>query len=232
MNTNYDLKRIALLLRADWMEYRKGYLLSMGVLFLVWMLGLFFEYRGGHLIPVGGGFWSIGMMIVFILFCQHAGRKMHRSKGIYLLLPASKEEKYTALLLEALAYFVGFQILFWGGILIWKPFMPVHFYPAGNANGSEAGTIFLSALLFLSYMSFRKHAFLIVVGGMTAFAFVFVFAVLVLSELIHLTDAIYYMSYLPDTLLFLGDCYTPVMVISALVTMYVAYLKLKEKEER
>ncbi|MDR2117947.1 MAG: hypothetical protein LBP25_00210 [Tannerellaceae bacterium] len=244
MNVNYNFHRIMLLLRADWMEYKKSYLLSVGVLFAVWMLYIFVGYANGGSIDAGVMFWHIGMFVSLLLFCRHAGRKMHRPKGAYLLIPAGNGEKYTALLLESLVYFAGFQIVFWIGLLLWKAFAPgldipslsqvyYIFIPnAEAANGSEAAIFFLSALLFLAYMSFRKHALLILTGGMVAYIALFLLIAWNVFDGIHIGDGSFHLSYLYYAIAFLADCYPAAMLISALVVMYVAYLKLKEKELR
>jgi hypothetical protein len=219
MNTNYNLRRILLVLRADWMEYKKNFLITMGVLFLVWMLLLFTV----HINKASGsqpGFWVIGMLVVLVSFCQHAGRKIHRQRERFLMLPASTGEKYTALLLEGLAYFVGFQIVFWLGFLIWKPFIasfPIPSLSYIDANGSESAVFFIASLLFFSHLTFRKHASLIMVGGLVAYVLLFV------------TLAIYIVG---GTLDFLRSYFTPAMIVSTLVVMYASYLKLKEKELR
>jgi hypothetical protein len=226
------------------MEYKKSYLFSMGVLFLVWMLSLFIVFIGEGTMRGGDVFWYFGTLASFLMFCQHVGRKMHRPKGVYLLLPASKEEKYTALLLESLVYFVGFQIVFWGGLLIWKPFIPRLVFPSlsqichvgnlevGGINGLETWIFFIASLLFLSYMSFRKHALLIAVGGMVTYVFLFILAAWNIVEGANLSGVDFRSSWLHDTLVFLADSCWPVMLASTLVVMYVAYLKLKEKEQR
>jgi hypothetical protein len=236
MNTNYNLRRILLALRADWMEYKKNYLLIMGVLFLVWMLILFIVHiNKSSDTPLG--FWAIGMLVVLVTFCQHAGRKIHRQRERFLMLPANTGEKYTALLLEGLAYFGGFQIVFWLGFWIWKPFiasLPIPSLSYIDANGSESAVFFIASLLFLSHLTFRRHASLIMVGGLVAYVFLFVTAAIYIvggTELSRGRLEAYYPFY-RGTLDFLGSYFTPAMIVSTLVVMYASYLKVKEKELR
>ncbi|MDR1938322.1 MAG: hypothetical protein LBQ73_07480 [Tannerellaceae bacterium] len=233
MNTNYNFRRIQLILRADWMEYKKNYLLGMGVLFLVWMLLLFLVYLSEKPDGSPAGFWGIGMLVALVSFCQHAGRKMHRQKGNFLMLPANTGEKYTALLLEGLAYFAGFQIVFWVGFWIWKPFIPELSIPLNaNFNGLASALLFHSSLLFLSYMTFRKHAFLIMTGGLAVYMLLFATLAARIAAGSDLSHAHFESFYLYDAFVFLSNCFTPVMLVSTLVVMYVSYLKLKEKELR
>ncbi|MDR1500533.1 MAG: hypothetical protein LBI58_06080 [Tannerellaceae bacterium] len=244
MNTDYNFRRIALLLRADWIENKKGYLFGMGVLFLVWMLFLLNLFIAGRQMNRSGDAMQfIGMIVSFILFCKHAARKMHRPKGIYLLLPASNAEKYTALLLEALAYLVGFQVVFLFGFLLWKPFIPgLVITPllqglTGHGDGGASVyaplsvILFVSSLIFLSYMSFRKHAQLIALGGIGLYS---LFAFAAWNFVMEITSPWEFLdsSYMYNTVTFLLTYCAPVMYASTVVVMYVAYLKLKEKEER
>lgn len=243
MNVNYNFRRIALLLRADWMEHKKSYLLSAGAIFLVWMLILFAASASGNPGMRKEGFWYIGMFVSWLLFCRYAGRKIHRPAGIYFLLPAGNAEKYTALLLEGLAWPAGFQLVFWGALLVWKPFFPALLIPSlsqivyntdsGGPNGSEAGIFFVGALCLFACMSFRKHALSILTGGTAAYLFLFILAAQTVFRGTDLLPSAYYRSfYLYDTVVFLASRYPPVMLFSALVVMYAAYLKLKEKEQR
>jgi hypothetical protein len=241
MNVNYNFRRIALLLRAGWIEHKKSCLLGAGAIFLVWMLILFIASASGNPGMHKEGFWYLGMFVSWLLFCRHAGRKIHRPKGIYFLLPAGNAEKYTALLLEGLAWLAGFQLVFWGALWIWKPFFPALLipslsqivYPAGGgSNGSEAGIFFVGALWLFACMSFRKHALNILTGGMAAYLLLFIFAAWTVFKGDLFLSPLYPSSYLYDTVVFLASWYTPVMLFSALVVMYAAYLKLKEKEQR
>ncbi|MDR1918656.1 MAG: hypothetical protein LBQ65_03290 [Tannerellaceae bacterium] len=237
MHINYNFRRILLLLRADWMEYKKSYLLGMGVLFLVWMLFLYLINVKGTNSDTPVVYWVIGMFVALLSFCQHAARKMHRQKAAYLMLPAANSEKYTCLLLEALAYFVGFQLVFWVGYWIWKPFTPALDFPSllainAKLDGWESVVIFLSTLLFLSYMSFRRYAFLILVGGLAVYGFLFVCLVAQFVSVSDFSQANLELLCFNKAFIFLTDWFTPAMIASSLVVMYVAYLKLKEKEVR
>jgi hypothetical protein len=237
MNTHYNFRRILLAMRADWMEYKKNYLFTMGVLFLVWMLLLFIIHISRTpSMGMPASFWGIGMFVALISFCQHAGRKMHRQKGRFLMLPASNGEKYTALLLEGLAYFAGLQLVFWLGYGIWKPFTPALSISLSsisvNPTGGEGAIYLLSALLFLSYMTFRKYAALIAISGLSVYLAFFIAAVAQVVVNANFTRGYFESFYLYDAIVFQIKYFMPAMIVATLVVMYVAYLKLKEKELR
>ena len=114
------------------------------------------------------------------------------------------------------------------------PSWPQVVYNSGNEglNGSEAGIFLVSALWLLSYMSFRKYALHIVTAGIAAYLLLFILAVWSVFDGAEILKDHFKPSYLDDTLVFLSTWFPQAMIFSALVVMYVAYLKLKEKEKR
>jgi hypothetical protein len=231
METNFSLNRIRLLLQADWIEHKKSLLLNMGVLFLVWMVILWILYLGdGTDLTLQKLFYYTGAFVALNSFCSLAGRKLHRPKGLYYTLPASNEEKYAALLLDGIIYFLCFQLVFWGGLLLWKALVPTlavsGFADFGLTDKDKLVFLFPIALLFLSYLSFRKHAFLIAAGIGNLYLLLFSLAVAVYID----TSGIMSVNF--DAFAFLSKYLIPVILVATLVVVYAGYLKLKEKEQR
>lgn len=235
MNINFSLKRIQLLLKADWTVYKNSFLFSMGVLLLAWFF-ILFVITSNFKIADQGGCFAMGGIIVFIIFCRHAGRKVHKTMSRYYTLPASTAEKYVSLLLEGLVLALCYFAIFYGGLLAKKLAMPALdvITPAEffTHNGSESGLLMVSSLIFLSYMTFRKHAFLIAITGLMAYVGLFMGAIVQTFRYISLNTMPLGSSFMYDTFRVIGDYYFPVMLVSFLAIMYVAYLKLKEKESR
>ncbi|GHT36810.1 hypothetical protein FACS189435_0530 [Bacteroidia bacterium] len=256
METNFSLKRAALIWQADWIEYKRGFLLSMGVMFLVWMVLLWLTDFNRQAEIQQSTFLAVGSFVTLILFCQHAGRKMHRTKGMFLTLPAGNAEKYISLLVEGIVYFLGFQLIFWLGILVWKLYSPemsvISFsaYYLGLPMELVALLLFSASIFFLSYMSFRKRPFLIVMGISAIYGILNIWMLSLVKRLlsgaghaeeihihgsniagIKILEQIQ-LDYMKDTAQILSDYCVPIFLAATVVVMYVAYLKLKEKEQR
>lgn len=237
MHTDFSLHRIRLLLKADWIEHRKSFLFGMGGLLIIWLFILFIiKIKTQDIAPQAACF-IIGGLITFIYFCRHAGRKVHTSMNIYYTLPASSLEKYTTLLLEGAMYFVTYIILFYAGLLLWKLIHPeallLSLPKTFTTNGTESGVLLFTALIFLSYMTFKKHAFLIAITGIAAFLGLLLGVfVRLMVKIADIYKNYFNSSFLFDTFDFMASWFAPVMLFSTLVVMYVAYLKLKEKELR
>jgi hypothetical protein len=226
------------MLQADWIEHKKGLLFSLGLLFFIWTLILW------ALLRFGGGVSVDTQHVVFfctcfgalIAFCKFAGQKVFRSKGLYYTLPAGNGEKYFTLLLEGLIYFIAFNLVFWSVLYLCKLFAPgfeVIPFHSTAFNDADSLTVFLASLFFLSYLSFRKRPALIALGGIFGY---FCLSALLLIKCISWmatsTDPYFAVSSVGDTQGLLSVGFRSVMLVSALVVMYVAYLKLKERELR
>ena len=170
MDTNFSLYRIKLLLRADWIEHKYSFLSGIGILLLAWLLLLF----------VGGvsntntqfACFFLGGMFVLDKFFRHAGQKVHTRMNRYHTLPASTMEKYATLLLEGGIYIVTYVGIFYLGLMaavLYDPEYTIVSLPEFfTHNGTESGLFLVLSLGFLSYMTFRKYALLIIIAGLFA----------------------------------------------------------------
>jgi hypothetical protein len=232
------------MLQADWIEHKKGLLFSIGLLFLIWILILWASLRFGSGVGTEAqhNFFFCICFGALIAFCSFAGRKVFRSKGLYYTLPAGNGEKYFTLLLEGLIYFLAFHLVFWGALYVCKlfvawfeviPFQLYYIDSESQAMGSESLLTFLASLFFLSYLSFRRRPFLIALGGIVGYSCLFALLLFkCISGLVTSTGTYLDTSSVSDafTLMFAG--FRPAMLVSTAVVMYVAYLKLKERELR
>jgi hypothetical protein len=229
METNFSLHRIKLLLQADWIEHKKSLLYTMGVLFLVWMAILYLSYfiigkeKPGQIL-----FFFVGGFSTLISFCILAGHKIHRPKGLYYTLPAGNEEKFAALLLEGLVYCLSFLLVYWGGLGLWKLCIPdLSVITTSGMNLETMNMIvFLATLVFLSYVTFRKNPFLTLVGGYTLYCCLFMIALYLLLRILPTTQTSFDVWGTTNLVM------QYVILVSTFILMYVAYLKLTEKEKR
>lgn len=240
---NFSLQRIGRLLRKDAIEYKKNILYVTGASLLV-MFALLYSStmtEPGKFVRQQNFFFFLGTFGSFLYFCRFAGNKMHRPKGIHITLPASAAEKYTVLLLEWIFIWMVFNALFWsavGGLKAINPSAPVLGWTAiGGHNHGIYPAVFLSSLLFLSYLTFRKYAGAIFCGGVAAFVLLMAGLATLLLRYVILPKNEWKEGFLESVPLFktlniLADYGAPVLLLSTGIVLYVAYLKFKEKEIR
>jgi len=165
MNAIFSFKRIGLILRADWIENRKSWMISMGLLLLAYVLMMWDQFHVQNNM--------VGWTVLFsaILFFNYVGKKIHRSKGLFLTLPASNQEKFIAIWLVALFYIVSCFVVLWCAIgvnnLI-SGYPVVELFKTVPKAGTIAVTVFFTCWLFASYVTFRKNAFFIGVALLIA----------------------------------------------------------------
>lgn len=162
MNVTFSLKRIGHILRADWIEYRQNLLLYSLAVLGGFVLLMYFNWKQ---VPV----YHFVLLILAVSYCRFVNLKIHRSKGAYLSLPASTEEKYISLLLEGVFFFLAYQAVFWSAagidrvitgelIVKWQSLynFPAVFY---------LSNFLYFTILLLCYVIFRKHALVIFLAG-------------------------------------------------------------------
>lgn len=243
MNNKISLQRIKLLLRADWIEHRAQVIFVVGS-FLAALIVFFLlmqreEVTAKDFIRKQYFFYGLGLFYYFAYFCRYVGMKVHSSKGLYLTLPANTAEKFITLLLEGFILMTLFLLLLWPalyGISLVASNPPVinPFEVMDTFKMAIPLTLFLASLAFLSYVTFRKYAFPIVflfyallLGG-TAFIIVRVVIETLRSQQGIFTE----MTPMYYTVNFLIHYQTYAFAAATLGVLYIAYLKLKEKELR
>lgn len=165
MNNIFSLKRVGLILRADWIENRKSWMITMGLLLLAYVFLLWDRT------VVQNNMMGWTLLIAALLFFNFVGKKMHRPKGLFLTLPASNPEKFVAIWLVAFFYLVSCFLIFWGVIAVnnlISGYPVVELFRTAPSTGVVALTVFFTCWLFASYVTFRKNAFIIGVALLIA----------------------------------------------------------------
>lgn len=239
MNTNFNLQRIGLLLRKDWIEHKKG-LLFIVLITVGTLLLLYFTAGYNNKVFHPFSFYVFGLLATLIGFCRYVNRIIHHAKGIYLALPASNPEKYAAILIEGVLFFLTFQVLFWTALGIGSLFVtiqPISFHDIAVNWKQFSFLSLITSLIFLSYVTFRKYALGVVIGGFLAFIGLLTGSSYLLIKsgwgMEAVTKFFQNLSDMnPAATQFALNSFISLIYISTLAIMYIAYLKLKRKEQR
>ena len=244
MKNNFSFHRIGLMLKADWTEYKKAFLLFVGLLiaanlFLLW--------------PASEGFQTFlfiaGILSTLTAFYVFTGWTVHRSKNRFLTLPASNIEKFVEINTVGLILFcVNFLIhaillgimFLKSGTAIWL-LSVLHINIDLNAFLSVLGLIlFVCTFQFMCSIALRKYA--LGIGSLLLFgnAMLYSFSTFLLIKIEGFDKLDTYdfhtgfirSNALIEMLSFLSTYNFPAMCFASVVLVYVAYLKLKEKQIR
>lgn len=242
MHTNFSLQRIKLLLLADKTELFRQYFLSMlsyiafVIAYLVITKLLFHnEHEAEQKIVL---FHTLGVFLYFFFFCRFVNQKVHQVKGQYLTIPASTVEKYIALLIEVTILLLFFHLLY--HISIYFISLLISDFPAMGVNNildkiPVSCYFFLASTLFLSNITFRKYADLIVIVSYSFLAFAFgILARPILRAVREPQGDVCMIETTPLYYLynFLIQYHGIILYAATLVVLYISYLKLKEKQIR
>lgn len=243
MSNTFSLNRIKLLLRADWIEHHARISFHIGAVIAGMVVYFLIALNSaGNINPERKQFLAFifGFIGTLIYYCRYIGSKIHQPKGLFLTLPANTIEKYAVLLIEGILIVLLYQFTFWIGLYAISLFIPN--FPVMNVwviqnNFPLSIGAFVFSLLFLSFVTFRKHAFVIAICGYAVFITGLVGLIYVLSGMINgdMPCEINFfaeMNPFMNTVSFLGKYYVYMFSSATLVVFYIAYLKLKEKELR
>lgn len=238
MKTDFSIQRINLLLRKDWIENKKklayGVLVILGVLFFFLLSSILWDMRFRTFT-----LYVLGSLGTFIAFCSYVNLMIHRPRGLFLTLPASNQEKFAAILIEGIVVFLTYQVTFWIGTGIAS--MLIHIQPVAFKDITmplQEFTMlaFVGSLMFLSYVTFKKYALGIACGGYILIVASIIGIVYLCISTLNIQPGMdrfcYESSPLYTAVYWLSFAFTPAFLIATLVVLYVAYLKLKEKELR
>lgn len=238
MKTDFSIQRINLLLRKDWIENKKklayGVLVILGVLFFFLLSSILWDTRFRTFT-----LYVLGSLGTFIAFCSYVNLMIHRPRGLFLTLPASNQEKYAAILIEGIVVFLAYQVTFWTGTGIAS--MLIHIQPVAFKDiimtlQDFTMLAFVGSLMFLSYVTFKKYALGIACGGYILIIASIIGIVYLCINILNIQPGMnsfcYESSPLYTAVYWLNFAFTPAFLIATLVVLYVAYLKLKEKELR
>lgn len=238
---NFSFQRIAWLLKADYIGH-KIYLYYASGAFVAIICSAFAimsleDTDPGKLKVQYLLFWFM-LFSCSVCFCRYAGKKVHGYRNTYLTLPARASEKYAVILLEGVLLL---SLLY--GLFVGCMYLPHLFglnYPL-LGNGLLTGkfspfvALFLIALMFLSYLSFRKYAFLVTIGGYIGILvsiYLFLGCFGERSVQANPVSSFFEMTPFSYTLEWLARYHPAAMGIATVLMLYIGYLKLKEKEVR
>ena len=239
---NFSFQRIKLLLKADYTEYKIYLYYALGafaaIISVAFIIMNMEDTERGKLQIQYSLFWLM-LFSCSTYFCQYVGRKVHEYKNTYLTLPARTSEKYVVILLEGFLLLLLLYLLF-TGCMHFPLLFGLNYPITGNSlltgKLSPFVAMFLIALMFLAYLSFRKYAFLVTIGGyigiMAAFyLFLGCFGGR-LTHNLHQASSFFEMTPFSYTLEWLVRYHPASMTVATIIILYIGYLKLKEKEAR
>lgn len=241
MDNLFNFKRMGLLLRADWMENQRKVTYVIGTLLTCFVFYTLFTHfvMGGN--TKGDAFYTLSMVGLFLYICQYVNRKIHIQSGNYLLVPANNEEKFVTLILEGFLLLTSFTITFvllcaiLNLIIGHQEWFKAYQIMNMNSRSLIGIPVLIISLIFLSYVTFRKYPLLMVALGFLSFILLILAIMYVLTQISDLTnfDRLYFNSlYFHNALNILRSSFNPALLAFTAVTLYIAYLKLKEKELR
>lgn len=232
MNTQFSIQRIGLLLRKDWIEYRKKLILSALIVTGLFLICLLWPMNVQNVFNPAP-FFLFAMLGITIGYFRHVGKAIHQSKGLFLTLPASTLEKFVTFLIEGLMILIVFQGFFWAAIQVGSWFMPIEQVNLMNIWVEIRGVtviMFLSSILFFSYVTFRKSAFGIAVGIYFSLFAALIGLCYLLKEVAFTQNQEGNYSLRSD--FWAIDLVVPIFTLLTVGVLYMAYISLKRKELR
>lgn len=233
MNTRFSIQRVGLLLRRDWIEYRKKVMLYALIFVGIFAICLLWPAYDSQRAFNPSSFYFFGLMGSAIVYFRYVGQAIHQPKGLFLTLPANTSEKFGALLLEGIAIFTVFHGLFWAAVGFGSWFVPIKQFNMANLWYELWGLsvmLFLSSVMFLSFVTFRKFAFGITVGiyfsmlaALVGIAYLFRDTVFMRNGEINFCQG-----YEP----WISHLVAPIFLLLTFGVLYLAYIRLKRKELR
>ncbi|MDL2256136.1 hypothetical protein LJC44_07110 [Parabacteroides sp. OttesenSCG-928-G06] len=223
----FDIKRVGLILRTDWIMHKKQFFLVAGLL-LVSFLFLLWEASRQQQMAVFG----FGLPITLYVYLKYIGKKIHYSKGLWLTLPATTLEKYVALLLIGVVYIAVFFFAYFFSLEVCHSLNEMVRIPLEGYSVPTIGfgvILFHLAYYFLAFVIFRTFAFGI--AWLVEMGVIWLLALLVLLSKDSWVSM--YSSILPFNILEpIADHLNIISYALAIILFYVAYLRLKKQQLR
>jgi hypothetical protein len=243
MKNNFSFRRIGLMLKADWIEYKMAFLIFAASLLAI-NLFMFQNMREGF-----QAFLFVAGIISCILFSYMlVGWKVHRSKNRFLTLPCSTIEKFIEILLVGFIlicfYLLIYTIIAGSSHLISGE--PMWLLTGANLNVQPAESkilaigliLFICIFLFMCSIAFRKFPLGIGILMLISYASIISYTIYFIvryEKLLNISNSqsgFIQSNALFETMQLLNTYNVWVMCIASVVLLYVSYLKLKEKQIR
>jgi len=243
MKNYFSFRRIGLMLKADWIEYKMAFFIFFASL-LVINLFLFQNMREGFQVFLFCG----GITAVLMFFYMVAGWKVHRAKNRILTLPASTPEKFVEILLIGFILSCVFLVLYMS--ILWSSHLvsgePVWFMSGFHLNTNPADAnnkigieiiLFICSFFFMCCIAFRKFplgiGFLMLISFASIISYTaYLFVRLENLDFNNFQNGFIQSNALLETTRFLFTYNAWGMMIASAVLLYISYLKLKEKQIR
>lgn len=175
MNKYFSLRRTGLLVRSDFLEYRRFilYYALITVVTLVFFFGLMVQGSRPPEVFYFGFLYSTGIFTTFLFMCAVLHKHLNRSDGVYLVTPATVTEKYISSLLE----FIGAACIFTGlfylsmalwNVLFYKQIQSVFFTGAAMNGGQGWAMLSRGDWIFASVFS-KEFSFFLCCSPVRAF---------------------------------------------------------------
>lgn len=228
MNNIFSLKRIGLILRADWIEHRKNWMITMGLLLLAYVFLLW-----GRTTVQGSMIGWTFFISVFLSF-GFVGKKIHRPKGLFLTLPASNPEKFVAMWLVILFHLVSFFLVLLGVAIVnnlISGYSTIELWKITPKAGVVAVTVFFTCWQFASHVTFRKNAFII---GLALLIALIAGLVRIVAEFVSIERKSWDLdgSGFGRFMEFAGEHYCIVIYLLSAALLYYSYRRLTKKQIR
>jgi hypothetical protein len=252
MKTSFSFRQTGLILKADWIERGKIFMIMLATMLIAWLLILWAISYDPSGSKTSGCMTLLGLIAMY-RFCKHAGRKLHETKGNFLILPASAEEKYAALIAEGIIYLIAFQAVCWLGIIIGILLFPDTVNNMGETasflGGNIISFVFFTTLMLYFRMTFRKYSILLLIIGISAYALINLYIFMRIgfyafgpfTMTVHDNGdvstggndiALHVHGAITQAVQITNDIMPYALAIASAVILYLVYLKIKEKEIR
>lgn len=233
MNTQFSIQRIGLLLRKDWIEYRKKVMLYVLIFIGVFAICLLWPMRDSLNAFNPSSLYLFGLIGSAIVYFRYVSQAVHQPKGLFLTLPANTSEKFVTLLLEGVTIFIVFHGLFWAAVGFGSWILPIKQFDMANLWYELSGlsvSLFLSSIMFLSFVSFRKFALGITICIYFSMLAALVGVVYLLQDIVLKSNG--EVDFNLDFETWIPNLVVPIFSLLTIGVLYLAYIRLKRKELR
>ncbi|MDR0795154.1 MAG: hypothetical protein LBE79_03760 [Tannerella sp.] len=246
MDNKFSLNRMGLMLRADWIEYQKSF-----IIFATMLLGVNAIMLRATSEQAQVAIFSISFLTTLLFFYSFVGKKVHREKNRFLTLPASGIEKFGEMLLVCLILFCVYLLIhamllgisgLVNGAEIWVFQQKEIASSASSYNFNSVGiaigmSTFVCIFLFICSIAFRKFPLQIgilclILYGMICTYTVYHFVKMDNFEQLNSIKGFMHSNAMVETVFFLHTYSFWGLGFASAILLYVSYLKLKEKQIR
>ncbi len=232
MNNTFSLARIGLILRSYWIEHKKAFFVSLGLLFIAYFLLL---WDAGLKLRIN--LYWFGFIASIFTYLTFIGKKVHRSKGLSLTLPASTVEKYISYILVGLIYIIAYILVYIITLGVSSLINGLPFFSITELISpfSLPVSLLIFSYFFWVYIRFRKYPLGL---GLAIIAF----TIALVGRLIYLLakwgilngidSNSGFFQFIENLFKFIGEYHSIILYILAAGMFYLSYVRLKNQQLR